>query len=326
MEIRLAGLVVVACLAFGLSSHSSAQTSYYIDDNSNTGDVYTPDFTGNDVNNGLTPSTPKLTLNNLLAATNLVAGDIVYIDAGTYTNNVVIADTVNGAAGNPILFQGSPSTQPAEGGTTFTGVGDLVLVRGSYLHFRDIRMVGGANGFVLDGASYNSFERVYGISNQSFSIVLNGASNTNTFHHCVFTSISLSAFRGFAPAKGNDVQSCIMRSEQLFSIAPATGVVSNMADCILLGEFAFASDTLIPDRGSRNIFGTRQFCGDVETLADLQNSNTNWYGNTVAAPRLVNENGFDFHLLSASGFVSNGVWVTNAAVGYSPGIDFGARE
>ena len=27
-----------------------------------------------------------------------------------------------------------------------------------------------------------------------------------------------------------------------------------------------------------------------------------------------------------AGFVSNGVWVTNAAVGYSPATDFGPRE
>jgi len=46
----------------------------------------------------------------------------------------------------------------------------------------------------------------------------------------------------------------------------------------------------------------------------------------VADPMFVDAAGLDFHLLSAAGFVSNGVWVTNPAVGYSPGIDFGPRE
>jgi len=66
--------------------------------------------------------------------------------------------------------------------------------------------------------------------------------------------------------------------------------------------------------------------GTYETLAELQRINTNWHHNTVADPKFANAEGMDFHLLSAAGFVSNGVWVTNPAVGYSPAIDFGARE
>jgi hypothetical protein len=66
--------------------------------------------------------------------------------------------------------------------------------------------------------------------------------------------------------------------------------------------------------------------GTYDTLAELQRINTNWYGNMVADPMFVDAAGLDFHLLSAAGFVSNGVWVTNPAVGYSPGIDFGPRE
>jgi hypothetical protein len=61
-------------------------------------------------------------------------------------------------------------------------------------------------------------------------------------------------------------------------------------------------------------------------LSDYARVNTNFVGNTVADPMFVNAAAFDFHLLSAAGFVSNGVWVTNPAVGYSPAIDFGARE
>jgi hypothetical protein len=72
---------------------------------------------------------------------------------------------------------------------------------------------------------------------------------------------------------------------------------------------------------------TTVFGSDTETLADIQRIYTNWIGNTVVAdPKFVNAEGFDFHLLSAAGFVSNGVWVTNATVGYSPGIDLGPRE
>jgi len=74
------------------------------------------------------------------------------------------------------------------------------------------------------------------------------------------------------------------------------------------------------------LFPTGPTIDEQETLAELQRINTNWHHNAVADPKFVNAAGFDFHLLSGAGFVSNGVWVTNAAVGYSPGIDFGARE
>ncbi|MDY0146169.1 MAG: hypothetical protein RBS84_09320 [Kiritimatiellia bacterium] len=45
----------------------------------------------------------------------------------------------------------------------------------------------------------------------------------------------------------------------------------------------------------------------------------------MADPLFANTANLDFHLLSPAGYVSNGVWVTNAAVGYSPAIDFGTR-
>ena len=86
-SLGLAGLLACATGAVAVT--------YYIDDNSNVGDVYTPGFTGNDSNDGLTPSTPKLTLNNLLASTNLLPGDIIYIDTGIYTNAVSFSSAVN---------------------------------------------------------------------------------------------------------------------------------------------------------------------------------------------------------------------------------------
>ena len=70
MKLRfwMMGLAGILACATG-----SAAITYYVDDNSNDGDVYTPDYTGNDSNDGLSPSSPKLTINNLLASTNLLA-------------------------------------------------------------------------------------------------------------------------------------------------------------------------------------------------------------------------------------------------------------
>ena len=97
-----------------------------------------------------------------------------------------------------------------------------------------------------------------------------------------------------------------------------------MVGCIVIGKYGLGT---IPDAGSYNVFYYDTALNAVtETLEELQRINTNWHHNTVADPKFANAAGFDFHLLSAAGFVSNGVWVTNPAVGYSPAIDFGARE
>jgi len=65
-------------------------TNYYVNDASTTNDTYCSAI-GNNSNNGLSASTPKLTLKNLWvtygpSGTNvLTSGDVIFIDAGTYS-------------------------------------------------------------------------------------------------------------------------------------------------------------------------------------------------------------------------------------------------
>ena len=313
----LAGILACATGAVAIT--------YYVDDNSNDGDVYTPGFTGNDSNSGTTNTAPKLTLNNLLATYTLSPGDVVLIDTGIYTNNVMIGTNVNGTAINRIVFQGSPDTRPWGGGTVFTGGGDLIDVRGNYLLFQDLRTIGAGSGFNLTGASFNEFERIYSISNSSHALKSSGASNSNVFRRCVFHSTSVAAHGMYAPARNNYIEFCIAISDNSVGIGGHAGVISNVFSCILIGKTGIAPPE--DSAGSRNVISrTDRIHPSIETLSDFNRIFTNWSGNTVADPKFVNADGFDFHLLSAAGFVSNGVWVTNATVGFSPGIDFGPRE
>jgi hypothetical protein len=59
-----------------------AQTSWYVNDNSTSGDIYTTAI-GNNANAGTSASAPKLTLS--AAFTAAAAGDIIYVDKGTFT-------------------------------------------------------------------------------------------------------------------------------------------------------------------------------------------------------------------------------------------------
>ncbi len=81
---------------------------YYVNDNSRNGDMYC-NIEGDDANNGLTPDFPKATIESLLgvsAVLPLEPGDIVFIDTGTYNENVIF-DQPGGNAGAYIIITGS---------------------------------------------------------------------------------------------------------------------------------------------------------------------------------------------------------------------------
>ena len=328
MRSRLWIVRVGVCLALVGASRCLA-TTYYVDDNSNVGDVYTPAFTGNDSNKGTNPVAPKATLNNLVATTNLLPGDVVYVDTGTF-GPVIISNTVNGAAGNPVQFLGS--TNLAAGGTTFAGSSSFWIfdIRGWYLKFADIRVLGGQGGITLFNASFCEFDRMQSISNNYLSCSLEGgAANSNKFRHCVFFSTKVDAFSASSQSRGNYLENCVGRSlidtRAVFSGKPDS--ITNMIGCIAFGARSIGPLDYVPARGSRNVFfPTNGVYIGAQTVAEFQRQFTNWTGNTYADPKFVSPDALDFHLLSAAGFVSNGVWTTNAAVGYSPAIDFGRSD
>ena len=321
MKFRFWMMGLAAFLALGIAA---AGTTYYVDDNSNDGDVYTPDFTGNDANDGLTPSTPKLTINSLIASTNLLPGDVVLIDTGTYPTNVIVGSNVVGTAVNPIIFQGS--TNGASGGSLFSStIGRTFLLQGQYIYLRDLRITGNLIGLSLDGAKHCEVERIIAYSNTVNAIEFIGASESNAVRRSVVHAIGAAlALNVNEPGRGNYIEHSVAIAPSSGGFVGANGRLTNMVGCIVIGKYGLGT---IPDAGSYNVFYYDTALNAVtETLEELQRINTNWHHNTVADPKFANAAGFDFHLLSAAGFVSNGVWVTNPAVGYSPGIDFGARE
>ena len=320
LSLGLAGLLACAT--------GAAAITYYVNDTSAVGDVYCTQL-GNDANDGRTPSTPKLTLNNLLASTNLLPGDVVLIDTGTYTNTVDIGTNVNGTVGNRILFQGASITNTAASGTIFMppATNHAFNVNGNYLQFRDIKTVGGARGMQLNNSSFGEYERVLCIETSGNPLYVDGASNSNAFRRCVFATTAVALGMNCQVGKGNYIANCVGYAPSSAALGSRSGNISNVVNSILYGHWAMAYPEGISDAGSHNIlFGTLATHLDYETLAEVQRINTNWHDNAVADPKFVNAAGGDFHLLSAAGFVSNGVWVTNPAVGFSPGIDFGARE
>ncbi len=101
-------LFLVALIIFTANTSVKA-TNYYVNDNTISGDVFCT-VIGATGNNGLSPSTPKLSLKALLTtySTAITSGDIIYIDAGYYNTETSITHTISGVsfigAGNNLTF------------------------------------------------------------------------------------------------------------------------------------------------------------------------------------------------------------------------------
>ncbi len=296
---------------------SAPAANYYINDNSSTKDVYTSSL-GNDAFDGTSTNEPKRTIGNLIGTTTLNPGDVVYIDTGTYAP-ATISNTVVGASGNMVIFRGSTN------GTVFTGAGILLTVESSYINLQDFRAVGGVEGLRASGANNNLFERFTAISNSSYGINFL-ASSSNTFRHCVIAGGASALRTGDSIGRGNVFERSIMTSTYSGPVLRMyPNVIPNIQSCIISGNSILISSQFYPDLLKDCLLDyTQSIADDVDTLADAERIWPGWSRNAVAAPMFLNAEALDFHLLSGSGFVSNGVWVTNAAVGYSPAIDFGA--
>ena len=85
--------------------------TYYINDGSKTGDVYTT-AVGSDANSGKTPDAPMASLASLLSFYHLQPGDTVYIDSGTYnlSSDLKSRPKFCRYPGNPIQIIGAGAT------------------------------------------------------------------------------------------------------------------------------------------------------------------------------------------------------------------------
>lgn len=102
-----------------LSNYTLFATNYYVNDATYNGDDIFVTAVGNNANDGLTAGTPKLTFANLWATygpagTNVITnGDIIYIDAGTYTSASAVVGTCNCGFtfANSITIRGAGKTK-----------------------------------------------------------------------------------------------------------------------------------------------------------------------------------------------------------------------
>jgi hypothetical protein len=146
-------LMVVIILATSLQVHT-------------TGNIYYVATTGSDNANG-SLSTPWATIKH--AAQAVVAGDTVYIKAGTY-NEVQITVMNSGTSGNYITFQ-NYGTDIVNINTPTTEFTSIWTHSKSYLQFIGLRFIGTPTiGLDIDGGSYITAKNCYFTNSKSSGI------------------------------------------------------------------------------------------------------------------------------------------------------------
>ncbi len=95
---------------------------FFVNDNSLLDDEYST-VTGNDLNDGKTPETPKASIQSVINAYDLEAGDIIYVDSGTYLLSADITTTVadSGSIASPVIIRGVKGKTIVDRNNTATG-------------------------------------------------------------------------------------------------------------------------------------------------------------------------------------------------------------
>ncbi|MCX6180757.1 MAG: right-handed parallel beta-helix repeat-containing protein [Bacteroidetes bacterium] len=155
------GQIILIVLLLGIVGVSKLNaTIYYVNDNSTTSDTWCS-AVGNDANDGLSASTPKLTLADVLADYANAAGDIIRIDKGTYTWSQVSMDA-SGSAGNVITIIGA-----GQSNTVITGSG-------------------GGYGVTTADYDYITFQNLQWINSLNYVFFMSAGSTNITASYCTF--------------------------------------------------------------------------------------------------------------------------------------------
>ncbi len=171
-----------------MSYTSSRATLYYVNDGSNVGNVYTTNI-GMIGNNGLTPATPQSSIQYILNTYVLTGGDTVYIDPGTYVEDLLLNGTDNGSAGSRISFTGADAaTTIIQSSITYA----IRMTTGSrYTQWSNLSITGTWAVFFNGDCDHHEFVNCIVTGNQYAFDVLGSGGNTpdyNLIHDCILSS------------------------------------------------------------------------------------------------------------------------------------------
>jgi hypothetical protein len=127
--------------------------AFYVNDADPTDDIYCGSI-GSAMNDGLTPLTPRLTLQSVLDTYDLEGGDVVYLDTGTYpsASDIRIIWSRSGSTNADVVIQGNTNGAHTlltrTGSTNFPAV--ALDVKASEIQIQHLAIRGMDRGILLD--------------------------------------------------------------------------------------------------------------------------------------------------------------------------------
>ncbi|HYV35524.1 MAG TPA: right-handed parallel beta-helix repeat-containing protein, partial [Gemmataceae bacterium] len=256
------GLTGISSRPFAISIPVSV---FYVNDATVTGGDFTS-AAGNDINDGLTPATPKATIAGILAAYQLNAGSTILVDAGTYNLSSTLA---LGASAAGIIIQGyNNAARPGvhtvlDRGNTSS---DVIDVQGAAnLTLQYLYVTGGSFGINVKDSTASSGVTianctVFGNSNTGINIGA-AANNTQILNNSVYgfphdntnandQAIGISVGGLNTVVSGVNVSGNVVHDAQTYGIF----VTNTTVTCTIQGNEIYACGTGILDGNSATTF------------------------------------------------------------------------
>jgi hypothetical protein len=321
-------------------------TSYFVNDASLVHDEWAT-AVGNDANDGLTPATPKASVQAILSSYDLEPGDVVRIDTGTYnvTSNIFVGALDGGSAAGRVSFVASPYGVTINRSGTASGA--AWEIAGSYVTVttatstkypavgqRWMVVTGGNDGIYVTGVhaelrrldvngSGRTGIRTYHDSGNNIlieNVVVRNS--TDTYGTGIHIQYSDAATVRNATVYGHKYAGvyfdCSNGSRLENTIVWANGAGS-------MAVYEYASATTVSDYNDLYATGGAAV-GKVNStyalnLAAWQTATGQDAHSLSTDPLFVDAAGGDFHLQSTAGSYHNGAWIADS--GDSCGIDAG---
>ena len=344
----------------GVFSVRNAPFTFYINDNSRTGDVYCT-AVGSNTNNGLSPASPMLDLNRLLERYDLEAGDVVYIDTGVYDSGVnpwriTQADSAgireDGKVNEPaVVFQGS--TNSLLNGTVLNRNGQEIGIQLDYAAGVELRniTVSNTSGRAVAVNNSHAVKLEWMVANQANAgfYLATGAGSGLEVRHCV----ALNAQNGVSVMEFAQttnvvvfplIENCVFWETSGYAVTLGNQHRATVRNCILSvlpGFYVYGlglNAELTTDYNSVPVSdGVRVY----EEKQDIKVSPVPIVYESLGAwaaasgqdlhsydgmPKIADTNAFDFHLLSQGGRwnAATRKWVKDQET--SPLVDAGAPD
>ena len=286
-----------------------------MNDASTNGDVYCT-VAGSEAYSGLSESSPRLSITNLLASYVVVPGDVVYVDAGTYTDYAVVF-TNRGSTAGFIHFRGSTNTS----GRTIiransASVAAFTLAYTTNVVVSDFTVENSQRGIYIDYSLNTRIENV--LAKGMLAGFQCARSSTTRFFRCVAASNTYGVYALSSSAVEWDGGVLWSNSSHGFFIEGSSLTISNS---VVQGQTAFSQG--LPAGLDSVVFWGTTLPSGYSFLSDLELSSTNYQRLVWADPQFALAASNDFHLKSVMGRFDMlaGTWVTDAV--HSALIDLG---